>query len=147
MSTIRSVATWIDAARSASRRVGVEPSGRAGPSNSRSNAGVIVVRPADVAEVLEVEGDRAVVVESGEVLEDEVGVARLAERSQAHEFALPAVDAEPAIRGEGGIQQTDRVGESELAVDVQSMKTAVAHRRRRPLADAVDGEDRGRRER
>ena len=52
------------------------------------------------------------------LLEDQVGVPRLAVGGQAHQLVLAGVDLEAAEVGEGRVEQAERVGKVELVAQV-----------------------------
>jgi hypothetical protein len=60
----------------------------------------------------------------------------------AHELVLALVDLEPAVGGERGVEEAERVGEADLLQDLDLVPAPDADRRRRPFARAVDGQDR-----
>ena len=70
-----------------------------------------------------------------------VGVLRLAVGREAHELVLAGVDLEAGEVGERRVEQAERVREADLADQLELVALADAERGRRPLADAVDGED------
>ena len=61
---------------------------------------------------------------------------------EAHQLVLAGVDPEAEVVGERRVEQADRVREAQLAQDLDAVAPAVADRRGRPLADAVDRQDR-----
>ena len=64
-------------------------------------------------------------------------------RGQAHQLVLARVDFEPAEIGEGRIQQSQRVWESKLVGQADSVAATVTIGCRCPFANAVQGEDGG----
>ena len=67
-----------------------------------------------------------------------LGVLRLAVGREPHHLVLAGVDLEAGVVGEGGVEQAQRVGEVQLAVDREIGRRAQARRGRAPLADAVE---------
>ena len=86
----------------------------AGRRRARRSAAPVIVRPGAVVEVLHVQAERAVVLEVDQLLEDEVGVARLAVGREAHQLVLAGVDLEAGEVGERGVEQPERVREVQL---------------------------------
>ena len=105
-------------------------------------------QPGGELEVRHVEDERSVGPHVHELAGDGVGkaadagAAGVPVRRQAHQLVLAAVDREAKVVGEGGVEEPDRVREVQLAQDLHLAPAAPADRRGRPLADAVDGEDR-----
>ena len=100
-------------------------------------------RTVEVTEVLEVEAVRAVGAHLDEVVADQPGVARLAVRCQAHQLVLAGVGLEPAEGRDRAVEQAERVRVGDLAGQLDVSAPTPADRGRRPLAHAVDGDDRG----
>ena len=94
-----------------------------------------------VVEVPHVHPEAAVGPEIDQMLRDEVAIDRPAVRREAHQLVFAAVHLEAAVVRERGVQETERVGELELAREGDPVAAAHAHRRRRPFADAVERED------
>jgi hypothetical protein len=59
-------------------------------------------------------------------------------RGQPHEFILAAVDFKPAITGEGGIKQSDRMGKIKFPKNFDGPALPQTDGGCRPLADAID---------
>jgi hypothetical protein len=94
-----------------------------------------------IVEILHVEMERAVVLEEDELVENEIAIARLAIRREAHQLVLARIHLEPRVIGEGGIKEAERVREMQLLVNRDVAAASDRNRRRRPLADAVHGQD------
>ena len=141
-SMISSVTACIDAARSISRCVSGDSGLRGGPPKSRWNFADGHRQPLAVVEVRHVHAERAVVLQVDQVLEDQVGVLRLAVGGQAHELVFAGVDLEAGVVGEGRVEQAERVREPELVRQLDPVAPADAEAGGRPLADAVEREDR-----
>ena len=99
-----------------------------------------------VLEVLRDERERAV-RRAANQLADLVDHRRTAVGGESHDLVLVLVHREAEIGGEGRIQHAERMREPDLAQqrDVRAAvraPLAVADRERRPLADAVGGQDR-----
>src|SRR6185436_2676920 len=71
-----------------------------------------------------------------------VRVPRRAVRREAHDLVLAVVDRETEVRRERRVQQAERMRELDLLEELERGAVAEAVRRGRPLADAVDGEQR-----
>ncbi len=95
-----------------------------------------------VAEVLPVDRERAVVVEVDQVVEDGVHVAGLAVGGEAHQLVLAGVDPEAAVVGERGVEQAEGVREVELADHLDLMAPPHPDARGGPLPHPVEGQDR-----
>ncbi len=76
------------------------------------------------------------------VFKDRVDVTRGAERGEPHQLVLAVVDLEPGERGEGGVEEAERVREVEFSQRGDVTVVAGGDYRRRPLADGVDRHDR-----
>ena len=96
----------------------------------------------DVREVVLIQFDRTIRPDVDHLVENPLRERWFTERSEPHEFTLARVDPEPAIRGERRIQQPDRIGKAELAIDSESVASTPPERGGRPFADSVDGQDR-----
>ena len=142
-STTSSVTAWIDAARSISRWVSSDSGARGGPPKSSSKRPLVIRSEAEVVEVATVRRERAVVVQVDEVLEDGVDEAGLAVGGEAHQLVLARVHPEAAVVGEGRVEEAERVREVELADHLDLVAPAHADAGGGPLADPVEGEDRG----
>ena len=118
-------------ARAGSRRAAPTParSPCAGRSRSRSTPGSARAsrpargRPSLADRLLEAAGALGVGVAVG---------------GQPHQLVLAGVHPEAEVVGERGVEQADGVREAQLAQDLDAVAPAVADRRGRPLADAVD---------
>ena len=64
-------------------------------------------------------------------------------RRQPHQLVFAAVDLEPAVVGEGRVEQPERVRKLHLLRQLDRVAAADADRGRRPLADAVERQDGG----
>jgi hypothetical protein len=73
----------------------------------------------------------------------QVRVLRLPVRREAHELVFAAVHLETAEIREGGVKEPERVRESKLLQESDPVSLSDADAPRRPLADPVEGEDRG----
>src|SRR2546422_8838712 len=62
-------------------------------------------------------------------------------RSHAHDLVFALVHLEAQKRGENAVEQTEGVREPDLAEELDALVPADSERRRRPLADAVHGQD------
>ena len=141
-STTSSQTFWTEAAMSNSRSL-IQVSGlRGGPPKNSSKAPFVIVQAVVVGEVLHVELEGAVLVEVDHLLHDPVEVDGLPVGGEAHHLVLGAVDLEAEVVGEGAVEEPQAVREADLLEhrDVGALADAVG--RRRPLADAVHGEDR-----
>ena len=72
----------------------------------------------------------------------------LSVRGETHHLVLALVHGEAQVGREGGVEHPERVREAELADELERRAAVVgdraaSERERRPLADAVGGEDRG----
>src|SRR6185503_19274489 len=76
-----------------------------------------------------------------EVFGNQVAIDRTAVRRESHQLVLAAVDLESAVVREGRVQQPQRMWKLELARQRDSVALTDAHRRRAPLAHAVERED------
>ncbi len=94
-------------------------------------------QPGAVVEVVQIQPETAVVLDVDELLLDELEILRLAVGGEPHHLVFARVDLEAGVVGEGGIEQPERVGEVDLADDLQSVAFAQRQRRRRPFAHAV----------
>src|SRR5688500_13282199 len=93
------------------------------------------------AEVFEIQLDRAVFLQIDDVVEDLPRVHWLAVRREPHHLVLSRVHLESGELREGGVEQSERVREAHLLQQLYAASLPPANAGRRPLADAVDGED------
>jgi hypothetical protein len=115
------------------------------PRRAAEEGGEAVVghhQAVEVAEVVHVEAEGAVLAQVDQLAADGVGEARLAVGREPHQLVLAGVDLEAGEVGEGRVEEPERVRELDLLEDLQPLALADADRRRRPLADAVEGEHR-----
>ena len=75
------------------------------------------------------------------MLEDEVEVLRLPIRSEPHHLVLAGVDLEAGVIGEGRVEQAERVGPPQFAQELELAASADADGGRRPLTNAVHGQN------
>ena len=94
-------------------------------------------------EVAHVEPEGAVRLEVDEFIQNRIDVTRLAIRREAHHFVFAGVDLEAGVIGEGGIEQSERMGKVDLPLRGQPVVFAQPDRSGRPLADSVQTEHRG----
>jgi hypothetical protein len=95
-----------------------------------------------ILEVREVEMEGAVRLDLDQVVADQRGVFRLAVGREPHHLVLAGIDLEPEIVGERRVEQAERMRKMDLAVDLDRVVLAQPRRGRRPLADAIHGQDR-----
>ena len=95
-----------------------------------------------IVEVGHVHPHRSVRLQIDELAQNRLGEARLAVRREPHQLVFAAVDREPAVVGERGIQQPQRVRKVQLLGQRDAIAAAHPEARRRPLADAVNRQDR-----
>ena len=100
-------------------------------------------RAVEVAEIAGVEAKRTVVAHVDQPLADEVGIAGLTVRRQAHQLVLARVDLESAVVGKGAIEQPEGVRVADLLEQFDVAAATMAESTGGPFADAVDGQDRG----
>ncbi len=98
--------------------------------------------PGEVVEVLHLHAERAVGPQVEQVLTDGVGVDRLPVRREPHELVLARVHPEAAEVGERGVEEAERVGEVELALQLDVVAATHPDAAGGPLPHAVEGEDR-----
>ena len=96
----------------------------------------------EIAEERGVEPVRAVLAQIDEPIEDQIGVARLAIGRQPHQLVLPGIDLEPAVIGDGAVEQPERVRVMDLPQRRHGAVVAGGDRRRSPFADPVGDNDR-----
>ncbi len=94
-----------------------------------------------VIEVRLVQVNGPVVADAGDLLAQECQVARLTVRSEPHHLVFARIHLEAGEVGERAVEEAERIGEAKLLEEPQVGAAAGAERRRRPLADAVDGDD------
>ncbi len=99
--------------------------------------------PVGVGEVFRVQFEGPVFPQIHQLPEDEVGVLRPAIGGCAHHLVFGAVDLESEVVGEGAVEKPQRVGEADLPDQLEGVAASHALGGRRPLADAVEGQDRG----
>jgi hypothetical protein len=109
-------------------------------SGSRGGAPNSASKRAFVVEIVEIEAERAVVLDVDQLVADHVHVFRRAIGREPHQLVLARIDLEAGIVGEGRIEQAERVREMDLFVDRELVAFAERDRRRGPLADAVERE-------
>src|SRR6266852_4164816 len=96
-----------------------------------------------VVEVLHVQPETAVGFEIDEVLVNRLLVEWPAVRRQTHQLVFTTVYFEAAVIGEGGVKQTQRVGELQVMCQADLVAFANPVSGRAPFAHAVKSEDRG----
>src|SRR5262249_26560835 len=74
---------------------------------------------------------------------DKILVNRFSERGEAHKLVLAAFDLETAVIRERRVEQAERVRKLEMLRQLDLVPAPDAHRRRAPLADAVERENGG----
>ncbi len=84
----------------------------------------------------------AVFPDLDELVPDDVGVDGLSVGGEAHELVFTGVDLEAGEMGEGRVEQAEGVGESVLVEGLDGVALSHADGGGRPLAHAVDGDDR-----
>ena len=94
-------------------------------------------QPGAVVEVVQVQPEGAIVLDVDELLLDDVEILRLAVGREPHHLVFARVDLEAGVVGEGGIEQTERVREVDLADHLQAVAVSQRQRRRGPFADTV----------
>ena len=99
-------------------------------------------QPLAVVEIPHVEPKTAIGLQVDQVLEDRVLVDRLPIRRQTHQLVLAAVDREAAVIRERRVQQPDRMRKLQMVRELDLVARAAAVRRRAPLADAVQSQNR-----
>ena len=149
-STISSVTCWIASARSMWTCVSSTSGARRGRPNSRSHDGSCTMRRPvanSKCAMLSTSDPSGRMSTSSRVMVSanalDARAAGVAVRRQAHQLVLAAVHRESEVVGERGIEQAHRVGEVQLAHDLDVAAAAAADGRGRPFADAVDGQDGG----
>ena len=75
------------------------------------------------------------------MLQNEIAVHWLAKGSQAHQLVFAAVHLEAAVRGEGGVEQAERMRKLEVVGQLDAIASAHSHSRGAPFADAVEREN------
>src|SRR5207245_9536477 len=66
-----------------------------------------------------------------------------AKRGKAHDLVFARVDLEAGVVGESRVKQPEGMREMQLLFDLEPVAASDGDRRRRPFADAVDGEHEG----
>ena len=98
-------------------------------------------QPLAIVEIIHVHPEAAVAPEFDQVPANGFGKLRPAIGRQTHELVFAAVDLEPAVIGERGIQQPQRMGKLQFAQQPDTVAFAIADGRRAPFAHAVERED------
>ena len=96
----------------------------------------------EIAEERGVEPVRAVLAQIDQPIEDQIGVARLAIGRQPHQLVLAGIDLEPAVIGDGAVEQAERMRVMDLPQRRHGAVVAGGDCRRRPFADPVCDNDR-----
>ena len=91
-----------------------------------------------VIEVAEVEPEGAVRLDVDQLVQDQLGVFRLAIGGQPHDLVLAGIHLESEIVSQGRVEQAERMREMDLARDLEILALADAGRGGRPLADTVE---------
>ena len=99
-------------------------------------------QPADIVEASLVQPERAVIVQAHHTVQDQIDEPWLAVRRKPHELVLTRVDAEPAPLRERAVEQTRGVREPHLLAQLERVAATSPPGRRRPLAHAVERQDR-----
>ena len=113
------------------------------PAEERVEAGVRHLEARAVAEVVQVEPERAVGLQVDQVVENRLCKNRLAVGGQAHDLVFARVDAKPRVVRERRIEQAQRMGEMEFANHLQAPPAPHGRGGGRPFAHAVHGQHRG----
>src|SRR5262245_40519802 len=98
-------------------------------------------QPLAITEILLIHPKAAVVAYFYQLLLDQRNVLRLPVRSQTHYLIFSAVDLESGVIGEGAVEQTQAVRESQFLEQRNLIATADPYRTGRPFAHAVHSED------
>jgi hypothetical protein len=133
---------WTEAAMSMYSTVICDSGSRRWQPNNSSKA-VRRRLAVEITEERRVEAVGAVLAQIDQPVEDEVDVARLAVGGQPHQLVLAGIDLEPAMVGEGAVQETERMRVVDLPQRRDAAVVAGGERRRGPFADTV-GDDDGR---
>ena len=95
-----------------------------------------------VVEIRHIQAKRPVGLQVEQVVEDQVGIPRLAVRRQAHQLVFIAIDVESDEIGKRRIEQPERVGKVQLAAELDPVAASDAEATGGPFPDAVHGQDR-----
>jgi hypothetical protein len=87
-----------------------------------------------------IETKRSVFLQVHDLVEDHILEPRVAVRCKAHDLVFARVDLEARVIGESRVKQPERMREMQLLFDLEPVAASDGDRRRRPFADAVDGE-------
>ena len=94
-----------------------------------------------VIEMVEIEAERAVRFQVDQVVENGLGVSRLAVGRQAHQLVLAGIHLEAGVVGKRRVEQPQGVGEVDLPRHLQRVAVADGHGSGGPFADPVHGEN------
>ena len=143
-SMISSVTFWTDAARSISRCVSLLSGFRGGTAEQTIEGAVGHRQAMEVVEVLDVQLERTVLLQIDELGQNRLHVLGLAVRREPHHLVLARVDLEAGVVRERRVEHARaNAGYRSSAISLMSLPRPDAVRRRRPLAHAVDGQNRG----
>ena len=90
-----------------------------------------------IIEIALVEPKAAIRLHIDQVIEDGLGVTRLAIGGETHHLVFARIDSKTGIGGERRIKQPERMREMDFLQHVEPVAVAVGGRCRRPLADPV----------
>jgi len=70
--------------------------------------------PRTIAKIIHVQPERPIRFQIDQMFVYQIGIRRLAVRSQTHDLILTGVDLESCVIGKRGIEQSKRVGKRQL---------------------------------
>ena len=101
-------------------------------------------------EVAQVEAEGAVWLEIDQLRQDQVAKDRFAVGGETHHFVFPGVDPKTEVVGEGGVEQAERMRETQIGQQLDPVPFPAADACRRPFPHPIDRQHRrvfeGRRE-
>src|SRR5262249_37159216 len=112
------------------------------PTEERMKSIVCHCQTGTVVEISHVEMERSIFFNIDEVLLDQVDVAGLSIRRQAHHFILTGIDLEAGVIGKRGVKQSKRMGKVDLFMDHQLIAVPRKYRNGYPFTHPVHGQER-----
>ena len=94
--------------------------------------------PVAIIEIIEIEPERPIGFEIDEMIANELRIAGLAIRREAHELVFAGIHLEAGVIGERRIQQAEAMWKMNLLVNSKFISFADRHRGRRPFTNAIE---------
>ena len=132
-STTSSVTAWIDAARSIWRWVSSSSGFARGAAEQRVEARISHRQPGAIVEIIEDRDGTSRPPSVDQMIEDGLGVFRLAIGRESHDLVFAGIDLEAGVIGESRIEQAERMRKVDFLLDRQLRCRARCPRKSSPI--------------